>query len=312
MHPSQRKLTMPRAPDLRAAIPSMQLPDSAANDPDSPSIAARTRRILPIDLSAIRVNKRLRDIDADAVTRIAYSMSEIGQQSPISVRPDPDDPALFILVTGAHRLEAARKLAWAQIESTVIDAADQQHRLIEIDENLMRADLSLLDRSRFLAERKRVYLQLHPDRRRGGDRSSREYSKTVRADPAAHASWADETSELISLSPRTVQRAVTIGEGIPDELAIALAPTPLAHREGDLYRLSQMPEDEQGRALDTLRTADKPPSTLNQLIGPSPSPQPQDPLDRIKRTWQALEHEHQQAFLTWLTDTGWLQTPPDA
>ena len=207
---------MPRAPDLRAAIPSMQVPAaSPANDPDNPPIAARTRRILPIDLSAIRVEKRLREIDQDAVVRIAYSMGEIGQQSPISLRPDPGDPALFILVSGAHRLEAARKLAWAQIEATVIDTADQQHRLIEIDENLMRADLSRLDRSRFLAERKRVSLQLHPDRRRGGDRSSRDYNETVRADPATHASWADETSELISLSPRTIQRAVTIGEGIP-------------------------------------------------------------------------------------------------
>ena len=72
-----------------------------------------------------------------------------------------------------------------------------------------------------------------------------------------------------------------------------------------------MPENEQAHVLDALRTAEKPPSTLNQLIGPSTPPQTQDPLERIKRTWQALEHDQQQAFLTWLTDTGWLQTPPD-
>ena len=300
---------MPRAPDLRAAIPSMQLAvHPAANDPDNPPIAARTRRVLPIDLSAIRSGKRLRAIDQGALTRLAYSMGTIGQQSPISVRPDPDDPALFILVAGAHRLEAARKLAWPQIEAIVIDPGDQQHRLVEIDENLMRAELTPLDRARFLAERKRIYLELHPESRHGGDRKSGDYANNA---SNGHPSWAEETSDLIALSPRAIRRAVAIGEGIPPELADALRETPIAHRESDLHRLSRMDETDQATALDTLRGAEKPPRTLSQLLGPPPSPHRQDPLDRIKRSWQALHADQQQAFLSWLTDAGWLRAHPD-
>lgn len=59
---------MPRPPDLRHAIPSMQSPASAGScHPDAPPISALTRRVLPIDLSAIRVERRLREIDQDAL-----------------------------------------------------------------------------------------------------------------------------------------------------------------------------------------------------------------------------------------------------
>lgn len=295
---------MARAPDLRAAVRSIEGPAEAGRPAPggSPQIVARTRRILPIDLSAIRIDRRLRAIDREAVARLARSMADIGQQSPVTVRPDPGDPALFVLVAGAHRVEAARSLGLPQIEAIVIDADDGEYRLIEIDENLMRADLTTLDRARFLAERKKVYLDLHPDKRRGGDRRS---PAATRADPREHASWAEEASEQISLSPRAVQRAVRIGEGIPDELARELADTPIARREGDLYRLARMSEEDQARALDILRDTEPPPGTLAALFGTAVSVRSRDPLDRIKRLWTALDADAKSAFTTWLRDTGW-------
>lgn len=217
-------------------------------------------------------------------------------------RESPAGPALFVLVAGAHRIEAARSLGLPQIEAVVIGADDGEYRLIEIDENLMRADLTTLDRARFLAERKKVYLDLHPDRRRGGDRRS---TAAQARDPREHASWAEEAIEHILLSPRAVQRAVRIGEGIPDELARALAETPIARREGDLYRLARMSEEDQARALDTLRAGGPPPATLAALFGTAVSVRSRDPLDRIKRLWTNLDADAKSAFATWLRDTGW-------
>ena len=78
--------------------------------------------------------------------------------------------------------EAARELAYEQIEAIVIDTGEHEHRLIEIDENLMRAELTHLDRGRFLAERKRIYFELHPTRRHGGDRRSDTFAEARRAD----------------------------------------------------------------------------------------------------------------------------------
>ena len=297
---------MSRTPDLRDAMPSMPAPAPAPAPPaaqpgegEPAQISARTRRVLPIDITAIQIENRLRAIDRKAVRRIANSIREIGQQTPIAVRAHPDDPALFVLISGAHRIEAMRSLALAQIEAIVVDTADHEHRLIEIDENLMRADLTALDRGRFLAERKKIYFELHPLARHGGDRRSPDFED---ADPSA---WNDQASERTSLSPRTVQRAVAIGEGIPERLAQALAETPIADREGDLYRLSRLPEQEQARALDNLRAAPEPPKSLHALIGSTASPKPREPLDRIKRLWATLDRDTQQNFVSWLNGSGW-------
>ena len=303
---------MSRAPDLRDVFPPARERASAgAADADAPTIAAHTRRVLPIDLSAIRVERRLRGIDREALARIARSMASIGQQQPVSVRMDPDDPATFVLVAGAHRLEAARSLGWTQIEALIVDAPEPERRLIEIDENLARADLTPLDRARFLCEHKKVSLTLHPDRRRGGDRSSRQYAEGRNSHPENHASWAEETSDRVSMSPRAVQRAVAIAEGIPDELAEALADTPIARREGDLHRLSRMGADTQTAALGALRAADEPPATLAALTGPAVPGASADPLDRLTRSWERAAPETRQRFLEWLGDGGWLDRHAD-
>ena len=140
---------------------------------------AYPRRSLPVQLAQIRVADRLRLVlDEATVATIAGSMAELGLQSPVLLRPwraagsdawGREDAGLFALVAGAHRLDAARRLGWAHIEALIVEGTPDEVRLIEIDENLARAELTVLDRARFLAARKRIYLRLHPERRRGGE-----------------------------------------------------------------------------------------------------------------------------------------------
>lgn len=56
-----------------------------------------------------------------------------------------------VLVTGAHRLEAARRLGWETIEAFETDADETQAELWEIAENLHRADLTKEERDEQLA-----------------------------------------------------------------------------------------------------------------------------------------------------------------
>ncbi len=146
------------------------------------SVTAYPRRSLPVQLAQIRVADRLRlALDEATVATIAGSMAELGLQSPVLLRPwraagaegsdawGREDAGLFALVAGAHRLEAARRLGWAHIEALIVEGTPDEVRLIEIDENLARAELTVLDRARFLATRKRIYLRLHPERRRGDE-----------------------------------------------------------------------------------------------------------------------------------------------
>jgi ParB family chromosome partitioning protein len=79
-----------------------------------------------------------------AVVALAESMQRLGQLSPISVY-SPDDNTLR-LVTGLHRLEAAKRLGWEGIDAVVVTGNEIERELQEIAENLHRSELTALER----------------------------------------------------------------------------------------------------------------------------------------------------------------------
>jgi ParB-like chromosome segregation protein Spo0J len=63
--------------------------------------------------------KRRATLDAGKVSKIAESILQDGQQTPIMVRADADR---FVLVEGLHRLEACRQLGEATISAYLVQA----------------------------------------------------------------------------------------------------------------------------------------------------------------------------------------------
>ena len=63
--------------------------------------------------------KRRQTLDIEKVRRIAESMLQNGQDTPIMVREDGE---LLVLVDGLHRLEACRSLAEQTILSYLVQA----------------------------------------------------------------------------------------------------------------------------------------------------------------------------------------------
>jgi ParB-like chromosome segregation protein Spo0J len=103
-----------------------------------------------IDISSIVVLDRLRPIDPNAVELLAESMRRLGQLQPIAVYCRDGKE---VLVSGAHRLEAAKLLSWEHIDAIRIDSDRDRDDLemIEIAENLHRSDLTALERSNQIA-----------------------------------------------------------------------------------------------------------------------------------------------------------------
>ena len=91
--------------------------------------------------------------------RSPNSFARIGQLQPIIVRPRGDTG--FWLVAGRHRLEAAKRLKWPMIRALVLENADEAE-LAEIDENLIRADLSPAERALHVSRRKDLYEKVAP------------------------------------------------------------------------------------------------------------------------------------------------------
>ena len=264
--------------------------------PTRPCTAARSSPWTPPASSSRRVACVPSTPEQSTARRIRLHV--IGLQSPISVRLNPDDAGTCILVTGAHRLEAIRALEWPLIDTLLIDGSEQQIRLIEVSENLIRKELTRLDRARSLREYKHLCIAVGTAATRGGDQRPDDESGDQ-----ATPSWAKETGEILGLALRTIDRAVSIAEGIPDPLAEALEKTPIANREGDLFLLSQMPADEQDDVLHRLQEAQSPPKTLKDVLPPAdPSPPGAEAqLQRLDRFWESADPGTREQFIASLT-----------
>ena len=287
-------------PDLAAAVSTRTpRPPEASDHPAPPDSTVHGRPVIPVDPASIIIPEdRLRSVDPGTVQQLVESISVIGLQSPISVRLNPDDAGTCILVTGAHRLEAIRVLEWPFIDTLLIDGSEQEIRLIEVSENLIRKELTRLDRARSLHEYKHLCIAVGTAATRGGDQRPAEES-----DNQATPSWAKETGEVLGLAPRTIDRAVSIAQGIPDPLAEALEKTPIANREGDLFLLSQMPADKQDDVLHRLQEAQSPPKTLKEVLPPGdPSPPGAEAqVQRLDRAWESTDPEPREQFIASLT-----------
>ncbi|MDE0408423.1 MAG: ParB/RepB/Spo0J family partition protein [Alphaproteobacteria bacterium] len=278
---------------------------------------ARQRSTWPIGLDQIAIGPRLREVDEAVVARLAESMDRIGLQNPVQVRHNfgigPEsgeyerdlDQGGFALVAGAHRIEAARRLGWGRIEAFVLDdPSPDELALVEVDENLVRAELTPLARGRFVARREELHMKLHPEARHGGDRKSLEYRDKIKSETLgldfSPSSFVEETAARTSLSRGTVERARRIGKHILPELQNKLEDTPIAHREGDLYRLAGLSEAEQRRALERLREAEEPPERLAELVRKTDTPPapareltPAQRFGKLESAWAHIPRHHQ-------------------
>lgn len=91
-------------------------------------------------IDSVIIGQRHRPLVADRIEALAESINELGLQQPISVYMDAEDSAH--LIAGLHRLEAARKLGWEQIDASFVKLTPIKREMWEIAENLFRVDLS--------------------------------------------------------------------------------------------------------------------------------------------------------------------------
>lgn len=101
-----------------------------------------------MNVDDIIIRKRLRRVSKQKVEQLAKSIQEIGLISQIIVNGKT-------LIAGAHRLEAYKLLGIGQIETSPMgNVSDPDSlKLIEIDENLFRNELSAAERSQQIADR---------------------------------------------------------------------------------------------------------------------------------------------------------------
>ncbi len=210
-----------------------------------------------INIDNIKIAPGRREATSEDVQRLSESIAEVGMMNPITVTAD------HTLIAGLHRLEAAKKLGWTEVECCVSDMDALHTELAEIDENVIRTGLSDLELSELLARRKKIYETLHPAtiaRNLSGHASNYESSSDKLT--GEEKPFSQDTAEKMGVSPRTVERHVQIAENLTSETKDILHSTDRKITKQNLTKLSRLKPDQQTEAAkqlteDTIKSVDE-------------------------------------------------------
>lgn len=101
--------------------------------------------------------ERVRASHADVVESLAKSMGRLGLKVPVTVRSaqrtrEGQLSDVWEIVAGCHRVAAAKKLGWTEIDATIFEGDETDARLWALAENLHRAELTVQERAEHIAE----------------------------------------------------------------------------------------------------------------------------------------------------------------
>jgi len=196
---------------------------------------------MKIKINELVIKKRMRSVKPEKVEAIAGSIKEVGLITPICVNSDLE------LVAGLHRVEAAKLLGWKEIECNVVDFNSELRQLLaEIDENLQRSDLSVLERSDWLKERKRIYEELYPETKQKTGSELVERRWNTNAESAfVKESFTTTTAKVTGQSKRTIETEIQIANNINEDVKEILKDTEFANQKTSLLDLSKLDAPQQ-------------------------------------------------------------------
>ena len=154
----------------------------------------------PID-KIIIPQQRKRTFSDEKCKELARSIEEIGLLQPIIITENG------ILVSGLHRLKACKLLGWQEIDCIKKNYDELDAELAEIDENLVRIELTTLERAEHLKRRKEIYEAKYPEAKRPQGGRRQKNSETV-------SPFSKDAAVKLAVSPRTIQQEVQIAEKI--------------------------------------------------------------------------------------------------
>ncbi|ELY97904.1 ParB/RepB/Spo0J family partition protein [Natrialba asiatica] len=180
---------------------------------------------MKISVGSIKLpNFQIREeLDEEHVKEIRESFKEDGQWNPIIVRPlNGTSDAEYEVISGAHRLSAARDLDWVEIDAIVKDLADQEARGLAIKTNRMQKEMK--------------------------DEEVGELCKELYNDYGLDE---EEIGEITGMSPRTVQDKITLVMDLADPVYELVKSGDLAARKGLV--VATLPKEDQMRFVEMMQ-----------------------------------------------------------
>ena len=178
------------------------------------------------------------------------SIRELGLLNPITIDKGNN------LIAGLHRLEAVKRLGWAEVECTVSSLAGLQAELAEIDENFVRSGLSAVEYGEMLLRRKEIYEMLHPETKAtydGGAFRGNQHKNVVtdKMSPTTK-SFVQDTADKLGVVPRTVERQIRTARNLAPEAKEIIRSTDTKVSKKTAMELSRLEPERQKEAAALL------------------------------------------------------------
>ena len=228
---------------------------------------------------------RMRALRPEKIDEIAESIQARGRLlQPVVVRPRKGSGGRYWLVAGRHRFEAVRKLGHDRIAATILDGLDADAALLaEIDENLIRADLTPAERASHVGRRKELYEKLHPQTKRGGAPGAGrgKGKKKLEDGQVGQLPFTKDAAKKTGQSERKIRRDAQRGKDcvVLDDIA----GTSL-DKGDEIDALAKLPADEQRELAEKAKSGEKVSAKT-----PPPVPSPRDEIGPASASENALK-----------------------
>jgi ParB family chromosome partitioning protein len=212
----------------------------------APSKSPNQHDVRSIPIASINVGKRLRPLGD--IAALVESIRDVGLLSPINITKER------WLISGLHRLEAFKALGRKHIPAIILSVNAEEAELRELDENLMRNDLTLLERADHLYRRKSLYEVLHPETCRGGDRGNQHTGGKKRQ--TGNVTFSQTAATITGQSSTTVQRLIRVARMLTPKTKELLRGTELADNQRALMKLCKLTPEMQERVARKAATGE--------------------------------------------------------
>ena len=191
-------------------------------------------------IADIEVGARKRKLDESKVQSLAESFTSIGQLQPITV--SRGDYGTYRLIAGLHRLEAAKSIGWQSIQATEFEGDEVAVELAEIDENLMRNDLTVLEQGEHLVRRQELV----------GWKNGMNQHTVGGGETVSPPKSTPEIAKEIGLTERAAQHRMQAARNIAPEVKDAIRNTEIANSTTQLLELARLAPEKQVEVAQSI------------------------------------------------------------
>ncbi len=190
--------------------------------------------ISKVSIEKIKYGNNRRPINDEKVEQLKKSIELNGLLNPITVDHN------FNLIAGLHRLTALILLGFKQVECNIVTYdSDENARLAEIDENLIRNELEPLERGRLVLEREKILVKLGMRAKAGDNQYTLKASENGSEIISPPPKTTQELAKQAGYSERSWQHDKQIARDIAPNIQKIIQKTPIADKKTTLLLIAR-------------------------------------------------------------------------